>query len=380
MNRTSLAPLAAAAAALLLGGCSLLKVSVDTGNPPLPERQAETRMMTRGFYYDLTDEIGRTADSLAAASPEIPMKIRAIRWKMQATRAAVAAAMQSNPDVALIDTWLLCARMDSAFRRLPDSLLFGERTPLARKTTARLSGRAERLAQGVLPKEEFGRMREFVAGYMAANPVTGSKFTPVNTTLPWIEYLREKGVETRYNVGSISDVIADLGDRFGGESDAMVSSIGWSKDIFELQMQQDSLRSRLTQQLDSLGRDFDRMVAVMEHLPQIADYMGRSLNEEMTALIGTMNDAVDNAFADLDRQRTELQRYASAEREAIINQAREAVDTALSNALDRVPGLVARLLLWIVLFAAAVLGIPFGIGFWLGRLRERTRAKKNGGA
>lgn len=380
MNRPAPALLAAAAAALLLGGCSLLKVSVDTGNPPLPERQAETRMMTRGFYYDLTDEIARTADSVAAASPEIPVKIRAIRWKMQATRAAVSAVMQSNPDVALIDTWLLCARMDSAFRRLPDSLLFGERTPLVRQTAERLDRKAERLAQGVLEADEFERMREFVSGYMAANPVTGSKFTPVNTTLPWIEYLRAKGVETQYTVGSISDVIADLGDRFGGESGAMASSIGWSKDILELEMLQDSLRSRLTRQLDSLGRDFDRMVAVMEHLPQIADYMGESLNGEMTALIATMNDAVDNAFADLDRQRRELQRYASAEREAIIDQAREAVDTALRNALDRVPGLVARLLLWIVLFAAAVLGIPFGIGFWLGRLRERARTKKNGGA
>lgn len=372
--------LAAVAAAALLGGCSLLKVSVDTGNPPLPDAQANTRMMTRGFYYDMTDEIARTADSVAAASPEVPVKIRAIRWKMQATRAAVSAVMQSNPDVALIDTWLLCARMDSAFRRLPDSLLFGDRTPLVRRTAERLDQKVERLARGLLKADEFERMREFVAGYMEANPVTGSKFTPVNTTLPWIEFLRGKGVETDYTVGSISDVIADLGDRFGGESDAVVSSIGWSKDIFELQMQQDSLRCRLTQQIDSLGRDFDRIVAVMEHLPQIADYMGESLNGEMTALIGTMNDAVDNAFADLDRQRTELQRYVSSEREAILAQASEAVDTALRNALDQVPGLVARLLLWILLFAAIVLGIPFGIGFWLGRVRERARAKKNGGA
>lgn len=118
---------------LSFGGCSLLKVSVDTGNPPLPASEANTRMMTRGFYYDLADEIARTADSVAAASSEIPVRIRAIRWKMQATRAAVTAVMQSNPDVALIDTWLLCVRMDSAFRRLPDSLLFaGRRRSCAR--------------------------------------------------------------------------------------------------------------------------------------------------------------------------------------------------------------------------------------------------------
>ena len=207
-------------------------------------------------------------------------------------------------------------------------------------------------------------MQEFVGNYMQANPVTGSQFTPVNTTLPWIEFLQSKGVETQYNVGSISDVIADLGDRFGGQSEQMVNSIGWSKDIFELQMQQDS----------------DRIVTVMEQLPQIADYMGKSLNTEVAALIETLNGAVDNAFADLDRQRAELQGYISAERKALVDQAQQAVDAAVQNAMDRVPALVAKLLAWIVLFAVIMLGVPFGIGFWLGRVRERAKTRKTGGA
>lgn len=371
---------AAVAVLLSFGSCSLLKVSVDTGNPPLPASEANTRMMTRGFYYDLADEIARTADSVAAASSEIPVRIRAIRWKMQATRAAVTAVMQSNPDVALIDTWLLCVRMDSAFRRLPDSLLFAGQTPLVRKVVARLDRKAEHLASTLLAPEKFALMQEFVGNYMQANPVTGSQFTPVNTTLPWIEFLQSKGVETQYNVGSISDVIADLGDRFGGQSEQMVNSIGWSKDIFELQMQQDSVRNRLTRQLDSLERNFDRIVTVMEHLPQIADYMGKSLNTEVAALIETLNGAVDNAFADLDRQRAELQGYISAERKALVDQAQQAVDTAVQNAMDRVPALVAKLLAWIVLFAVIMLGVPFGIGFWLGRVRERAKTRKTGGA
>lgn len=94
-------------------------------------------------------------------------------------------------------------------------------------------------------------------------------------------------------------------------------------------MQQDSVRNRLTRQLDSLERNFDRIVTVMEHLPQIADYMGKSLNTEVAALIETLNGAVDNAFADLDRQRAELQGYISAERKALVDQAQQAVDAAV---------------------------------------------------
>ena len=56
---------AAVAVLLSFGRCSVLKVSVDTGNPPLPASEANTRMMTRGFYYDLADEIARTMVFLA---------------------------------------------------------------------------------------------------------------------------------------------------------------------------------------------------------------------------------------------------------------------------------------------------------------------------
>ena len=80
----------------------------------------------------------------------------------------------------------------------------------------------------------------------------------------------------------------------------------------------------------------------MEHLPQIADYMGKSLNTEVAALIETLNGAVDNAFADLDRQRAELQGYISAERKALVDQAQQAVDAAVQNAMDRVPALLAK--------------------------------------
>ena len=40
---------------LTLGGCSLFRFSVDTGNPPLSTEEVNVRTMTRGFYYDLSD-------------------------------------------------------------------------------------------------------------------------------------------------------------------------------------------------------------------------------------------------------------------------------------------------------------------------------------
>ena len=107
MNRYTLCMAAAALfAALALTGCSLLKVAVATGDP-LSKEEMNIRTMTRGFYYDMASEVSRTADSIAAAAPDIATRVAAVRWKIRATRAGVSAAMQGIPDVALADMWIL---------------------------------------------------------------------------------------------------------------------------------------------------------------------------------------------------------------------------------------------------------------------------------
>ena len=76
----------------LLAGCSLLKVSVSTGDP-LPKEQMDVRTMTRGFYYDMAGEVARAADSIVSLSPDLGVRVAAVRWKIRATQAGLSAAM-----------------------------------------------------------------------------------------------------------------------------------------------------------------------------------------------------------------------------------------------------------------------------------------------
>ena len=68
---------AALTAAAALAGCSLRKWHIDTGDP-LPKEEVDALLMTRGFYYDLSDGIVRAADSIAAATPDPRIKMRTI--------------------------------------------------------------------------------------------------------------------------------------------------------------------------------------------------------------------------------------------------------------------------------------------------------------
>ena len=76
---------AALFAAVSFAGCSLLKVAVATGDP-LSKEQMNVRTMTRGFYYDMAGEVARAADSIVAASPDVNVRVAAVRWKIRATR------------------------------------------------------------------------------------------------------------------------------------------------------------------------------------------------------------------------------------------------------------------------------------------------------
>ena len=366
---------AALCAALALTGCSLLKVAVATGDP-LSKEEMNVRTMTRGFYYDMAAEVARTADSIAQAAPDVATRVAAVRWKIRATRAGVSAAMQGIPDVALADMWILCRRMNERFAAAPDSLLFGAQSGMARHAAARLDRRAARLARQVLAEERYGLMERFVAQYVRDNP-SEEGMEAANTTLAWIEFLRENGVEHAYATGSIAEVLADVNDRVSGQTQQLSNSVGWSKDLIEMRLAQDSLRDRIGAQLDSLDRNFRRMVAVAEHLPEISDRVLEELNEQATQLLWTMDVSVDNAFSGFDRQRMELQSYVSREREALVEQLRTTGEDLLSTAFDAVPGLVGRVLLYVVLALAVLLGGPFALGFWLGGVRQRAKLRKH---
>lgn len=369
---------AALFAAASFAGCSLLKVAVATGDP-LSKEQMNVRTMTRGFYYDMAGEVARAADSIVAASPDVNVRVAAVRWKIRATRAGVTAAMQGIPDVALADLWILCRRMNEGFAQAPDSLLFGLQSDIARDAALRLDRRAGRLARQVLPDDRYALMERFVTDYVRDNPASEGDETD-NTTLAWLEYLRAAGVEHDYATGSIAEVLADVNDRVSGQTQQLANSVGWSKDLIAMQLQQDSMRLEVGARLDSLERNFTRIVVVAEHLPEISDKVLEELNKQVTQLIYTMNYSLDNAFANFDRQRDELQRYVTAERQALVDQLRESADGVVQRTLDAVPGLVGKVLLYVVLALVVLIGGPFALGFWLGGVRERGRRKREKGA
>lgn len=372
MKRILLRILLPIAVATAMTGCSLLKVSLSTGEPISPD-DARVRVMTRALYYDLSNEIITAADSVAT-SPDIDMRIRAIQWKIRTTRAAVSAAMQTIPDVALADTWILCSRMDRAFTHRPDSMLFGPYSDMMRRTSRRMLTKVDSVAHDALSAHRYSLMKEYVEQYIRQNrPRSGENVTPQNSTLAWIEFMKSKGIEVTYDSGTIADVVSDMSDKMSGQTGQFTNSLIWSKDILEIEWQRDSMSQYVAAQMDSLDRSFERIVVVMENIPEISDSVMVHFNKHVEQVLASLESSLDYAFNQVDMQRSELQRYVSSEREAIIRQTSETAQGMVQQALDQVPSIVSRVAGWLVLLTVVVLGMPFAAGYWIGTLRERAR-------
>ena len=370
MKRIFTEILLSAALAVALTGCSLLKFSLDTGDE-LPKSEARVRVMTRGLYYGLSNEVIAAADSIAR-SDDPKIRIRAIRWKIRATRAAVSAAMQGIPDVALADTWILFRRMESSFDAAPDSMLFGPYSDYAREAVRRMTLRVDSVARDALGGDRYRLMKEYVGRYIAENPLSEGEVPP-NTTLAWIEFMNEHGEELSYATGSIADVVSDMSDRMTGQTGQAMNTLSWTKDIIEIEWQRDSTAQAVQRQLDSLESNFERIVVVMENIPQISDTVLAVFNVHVETLMRTFESCLDIAFGLIDRQRNEIQRFVSAEREAAIEQGRGIADSVTAQVMDRVMASVGRIALWAIALALIVLGLPFAAGYWVGTFRERLR-------
>jgi len=112
---------------------------------------------------------------------------------------------------------------------------------------------------------------------------------------------------------------------------------------------------------------------VMENIPQISDTVLAVFNVHVETMMRTFERSLDNAFGQIDRQRNEIQRFVSAEREAAIEQGRGIADSVVAQVMDRIMASVGRIAVWAIILALVVLGLPFAAGYWVGTFRERLR-------
>lgn len=358
-----------------LVACTLF--SIRTPDKPLPRRELNARMLTREFAANFAARVEVAADGIATRSGDSAVQLNALRWKLGASKASQHAATQMAPMMALLDTWALTEQMRQFFDTGAGAMLFGEEQTAAREVAEKLATDAERLVRGLTSKSELERYQPFVERYAREHPLTDLGFARASVVDQWVAETHQESslLET---VGTVSQSMSDVSDRMRMYGESAPSQAVWEA---RLAIRESGFAP------DDLSRAFAAADESLDRLSRLAESGPEQLRAGIADLRASMlvvSDRFDVSWAKMMRtvqqEREALAANVREEREAAVlafdaqraafaQDATRFADQAIASGGAQMRELAHEMMLYGILLYVVILGAPFALGYFVGRLR-----------
>lgn len=368
------------AISILFSNCSLLKFSIETGAEPLTARQLSTRILVRNFVEEIGDDIEKTADSIIAETAHAPLyQINAIRWKMNAGTAYTKAGYQTIPESSLTDVWVLSLQWKQLMDTQADSLL-GDYGYRARGTTQRIARKMDEMARKINDGADYRKLKAFAESYAMAHPLPGFSTQAPKTLKPLLDHLELPDTAYTRTIGTQAEVWADFGDRLGRYQNQLGNTLEWEKDRMSIWWEQGDLDEKLLARADSLALLLDNLATIAEESPEMMGIIAVRMSEELSPLVFSMNATLTNALEKLDVQRDSLQIYFDEQRAILTKELEQTGNSMIETATDGLVKLIRQVIVYVILLVCVLFGVPFALGYSLGRMRLRQKKDKESGS
>ncbi|MEZ9721910.1 chemotaxis protein [Vibrio splendidus] len=372
---------------ILLSGCSLLEVKLDSQTTPLSQQELNARIMTREYAKMFFTRVEDSADLIAQSYPadDTLHQSYVLLWKIHSEQGLQQAAYQTSPMSALIDSWVFTAQMNQFYRQGDGAVLFA--TDDAVKTAHFLEQEAEKLAKGVLSSSDFKNSKAFVAQFAASHPFKDLTFRSTPAYREWLTYLGKDESQIVQSLGTMPEAMNDASDRLSLMADQTPKLMSWKAELVALNS---SLTGEdLSMTLESLRQTSASMQDFIENNPEYMQTLASIMSTEMQPLLNDLSDKTDQKLAMLTEERVALEKMVTREREALVDMiAKERIEIAgivtserelftqdldrvsqevVVLAIDKLMDLIKGVIIYFILFILVVFFAPLGIGYWLGK-------------
>ncbi|MEZ9348981.1 chemotaxis protein [Vibrio splendidus] len=372
---------------VVLSGCSLLEVKLDTQTTPLTQQELNARIMTREYAKMFFMRVEDSADLIAQSYPadDTLHQSYVLLWKIHAEQGLQQAAYQTSPMSALIDSWVFTVQMNQFYRQGDGADLFA--TDDAVETARFLDQEAEKLAKGVLSSSDFKNSKVFVAQFAVSHPFKDLTFRSTPAYREWLSYLGKDESQIVQSLGTMPEAMSDASDRLSLMADQTPKLMSWKAELVALNS---SLTGEdLSMTLESLRQTSASMQDFIENNPEYMQTLASIMSTEMQPLLNDLSDKTDQKLAMLTEERVALEKMVTREREALVEMiAKERIEIAgivtserelftqdldrvsqevVVLAIDKLMELIKSVIIYFILFILVVFFAPLGIGYWLGK-------------
>ncbi|MDY2586829.1 hypothetical protein [Winogradskyella aquimaris] len=369
--------------AITFSSCSLVKI--ESEQKPLGVRELNTRLLTQNFAKTAMDRVELAADSISRLYPDKKnVQINTLYWKIQTSEELGKVSFQTEPKIALMDTWayFLEAKQSLSLPELDN--IFGSHKSLALEAINQNLEDIDNIALNVLPRGEYNEVKEFVREHAANTPLFMQKeFKHQSVRDSYLKFKNIPDSTAVQTVGTLSEVVADASNRIGYYSNASGKRFNWKTELMLKEKGIDSFAFEA--KLAEIEAQFDRLVVVAENSPETIEEaikefrnkispLFRNLNYEIGAAMQSLASDVQSVDTMLERERIALDSIIERERIALTMKADDLVNTGIENAFDGLGKTIRKSIIYFILLFIVVLGLPFYLGYLTGKRKTNKES------
>jgi hypothetical protein len=365
----------------LLNSCSLVKI--ESEQKPLGVRELNTRLLTQNFAQLAMDNVELAADSISKlAMGNKDIQVNTLYWKIQTSEELGKLSFQTEPKIALMDTWSYFLEVKQSFEDPELKAVFGEYNPIALDAVKKNIDGIQKIAASVLPTDEFLKIKDFVEDYAKNSPLLmQQEFKHKSIRESYMKFKQIPDSTAVQTVGTLSEVVADATNRFGYYSDASGKRLNWKAEMILRKRGIDSMDFEA--KMAEVDRQFERLITVAENSPEtikeaIVEFrynispLFEGLNYEIGSAMESLSEDLISVDSMLLRERVALDSIIKRERVALTEKADTLVDEGIKTAFDSIGDTLSSLILYFILLFVVVLGLPFYLGYLIGRRKSKA--------
>jgi hypothetical protein len=356
--------------------CSLVKI--ESEQRPLGIRDLNTRLLTQNFAKTAMDRVELAADSIAAlATDQKDIQINSIYWKLRTSEELGKLSFQTEPKIALLDSWAYFLEVKKSFETEALESIFGPYKMVAIEAIDQNIDEIDNIAASVLTKKEYTEIKDFVERYAEDSPLLSQKeFKHNSIREAYLEFKQIPDSLAVQTVGSLSEVVADASNRFGYYSNASNKRFDWKTELILKENGLDSIA--FEEKLAEFESQFNRLIEVAENSPETLEDAIKEFRNNISPLFRNLNYQIGSAMQSLstdvqavdkmlNRERLAIDSIVKRERMALASKADVLVETGIENAFDGLGKVIRNLIIYFILLFVVILGVPFYMGYLTGK-------------
>ncbi|RXP55744.1 hypothetical protein EC396_07895 [Lutibacter sp. HS1-25] len=366
---------------LLVSSCSLVKI--ENEQKPLGIRELNTRLLTQNFARTAMDRVELAADSISNLSIDNKnIQINTLHWKIQTSEELGKVSFQTEPKVALMDTWSYFLEVRNSIEKFEEDGVFGQHKAIALDAISKNIDDIQNIALNIMPKGEYEKIKDFVEQYAEDTPLLKEKdFKHQSIREPYLKFKNIPDSIAVQTVGTLSEVVADASNRIGYYSDASGKRFNWKAEMILKEKGLDSIAFEA--KLAEFEKQFDRLITIAENSPETIEDAIKEFRKNIGPLFSSLNNEIGLAMQSLSsdvasvdtillRERVVLDSIIMRERIALTAKADTLVETGIEKAFEGLGNMLKKLIIYFILLFIVVLGLPFYLGYLTGKRKNKS--------